>query len=95
MTNPEDFEDDELIKETRTRRDRRNRWLRESDMSIGRRLAQIGVLGWIFVAPMLAGLYLGRWLDMRAESGIFWSAAFMVLGLGLGGWTAWRWMNTR
>jgi hypothetical protein len=50
------------------------RWLRESDMSVGRRLAQIGVLGWIFIVPTLAGLFLGRWLDARLETGIFWTA---------------------
>ncbi len=42
------------------------RWLREGDMSVGRRLAQIGVLGWIFVVPTLAGLFFGRWLDAPA-----------------------------
>ncbi len=88
-------EDDPMIVETRLRRDRRDRWRREGDLSVGRRLAQIGVLGWIFVAPTLAGLFFGRWLDARFSSGIFWTAPFMVLGLCLGGWTAWKWMNAR
>ena len=88
-------DDDPLVSEARLRRDRRDRWLREGDMSIGRRLAQIGVLGWIFVVPTLAGLFFGRWLDARLETGIFWSAPFMLLGLCIGGWTAWKWMNAR
>jgi hypothetical protein len=50
-------DEDPLIRETRLRRDRRDKWLREGDMSVGRRLAQIGVLGWIFVTPTLAGLF--------------------------------------
>jgi ATP synthase protein I len=91
---PEPSDTDPLVQEIRRRRDRRDRWLREGDMSVGRRLAQIGVLGWIIVAPMLAGLFAGRWLDARLETGIFWSAPLLVLGLGLGGWTAWKWMNT-
>jgi ATP synthase protein I len=45
--------------------------------------------------PTLAGLFLGRWLDARLESGIFWSAPFMFAGVCLGGWTAWKWMNTK
>lgn len=85
--------EDPLIRETRLRRDRRDRWLRDGDMSVGRRLAQIGVLGWIFVAPTLAGLFGGRWLDAQVGSGIFWTAPLMILGLCLGGWTAWKWMN--
>ena len=86
-------EDDPLVTQTRLRRDRRDRWLRDGDMSVGRRLAQIGVLGWIFVVPTLAGLFLGRWLDAHFGSGIFWSAPLMFLGVCLGGWTAWKWMN--
>lgn len=88
-------EEDPLVRETRLRRDRHEQWLREGDMSVGRRLAQIGVLGWIFVVPALGGLFLGRWLDARLATGIFWSAPGMVLGLCLGGWTAWKWMNAR
>jgi ATP synthase protein I len=73
MTNPDPVEPDQdpLVTETRLRRDRRERWLREGDMSVGRRLAQIGVLGWIFVVPTLAGLFLGRWLDTQMRVGHF------------------------
>ena len=88
-------ETEPLIREIRLRRDRHDRWLREGDMSVGRRLAQIGVLGWIIVAPMLVGLFFGRWLDGLLGTGIFWSAPLLGLGLGLGGWTAWKWMNAR
>jgi ATP synthase protein I len=88
-------ENDPLIEQARLRRDRRDRWLREGDMSVGRRLAQIGVLGWIFVVPTLGGLFFGRWLDARLATGIFWSAPLMLLGLLVGGWTAWKWMNAR
>ena len=88
-------ETDPLIAEIRRRRARRDRWLREGDMSVGRRLAQIGVLGWIFVVPTLAGLFFGRWLDAQLGTGIFWSAPMMMLGLCIGCWTAWKWMNAR
>ncbi len=95
MTSPRQnkSEDDPLVAQARLRQDRHDRWLREGDMSVGRRLAQIGVLGWIFVVPTLAGLFFGRWLDVRFASGIFWSAPLMFLGVCLGGWTAWKWMN--
>lgn len=88
-------DDDLLVTQARLRRDRRDRWLREGDMSVGRRLAQIGVLGWIFVVPTLAALFFGRWLDAHFASGIFWSAPMMFLGVCLGGWTAWKWMNSK
>jgi ATP synthase protein I len=88
-------ENDPLVTQARLRRDRNARWLREGDMSVGRRLAQIGVLGWIFVVPMLGGLFFGRWLDARLDSGLFWTAPMLVLGVCLGGWTAWKWMNAK
>ncbi|MBU1175747.1 MAG: AtpZ/AtpI family protein [Alphaproteobacteria bacterium] len=86
---------DPLVKEVERERERRRRWEREGDMSVGRRLAQIGVLGWILVIPTLAGLFLGRWLDANLGTGIFWSAPLMIVGLVIGGWTAWKWMNAR
>ncbi|OSQ35407.1 AtpZ/AtpI family protein [Thalassospira mesophila] len=92
---PAPAEDDPLVRETRLRRDRRERWQREGDMSIGRRLAQIGVLGWIIVIPTLAGLFAGHWIDARHGTGIFWTGPFLVAGLAVGGWTAWKWMNSR
>ena len=88
-------DDDPLVSEARLRRDRHDRWLREGDMSIGRRLAQIGVLGWIFVVPTLAGLFFGRWLDARLADGHLLERAFHAAGLCIGGWTAWKWMNAR
>jgi ATP synthase protein I len=89
------LEDDQMVVEARRHRARRQRWQREGDMSVGRRLAQIGVLGWIFVIPTLGGLFLGRWLDAYFETGIFWSAPLMLLGVCLGGWTGWKWMNSK
>jgi ATP synthase protein I len=95
QNDPDRPETDPLVEEIRRASARRDRWQREGDMSVGRRLAQIGVLGWIFVLPTLAGLFFGRWLDVKFEAGIFWSAPMMLLGLGVGGWTAWKWMNAR
>jgi ATP synthase protein I len=91
MTEPD--ETDPLVQESRLRRDRQDRWLREGGMSVGRRLAQIGVLGWIIVAPTLLGMFAGRWIDQKFETGLFWTAPLLMLGLVLGGWTAWKWMN--
>ena len=107
MTHPEDprepgtdtdrqpGQNDPLVREVRRERDRRAAWRQEGDVSVARRLAQIGVLGWIIVGPMLAGLFFGRWLDARFGSGLFWSAPLLMLGLGLGGWFAWKWMHSK
>lgn len=83
---------DPLEKNVGLRAERHRRWLREGEPTVARRLAQIGVLGWIVVTPMLLGLFLGRWLDHLAGSALFWTAPLLLLGLGIGCWSAWRWM---
>jgi len=65
----------------------------DPEPSLGRRLGQIGVLGWAIVVPLLLGLLLGRWLDRLLGSGVMFSAAFLFLGAALGLWSAWRWMH--
>lgn len=85
---------DPLAENARLRADRHRRWLREGEPTVARRLAQIGVLGWILVTPMLLGMFLGRWLDRMFHSGIFWTAPLLLLGLALGCWSAWKWVNT-
>src|ERR1700722_6785702 len=87
-------EHDPLVKGIRLRGERQQRWLREGDPSVARRLAQIGVLGWIIVVPMLIGIFVGRWLDRIFNSGLFWTAPLLMLGAGLGCWSAWKWMKS-
>jgi ATP synthase protein I len=90
----EDEDKDHLLAGVHLRAKRHKNWLREGKTSVSGRLAQIGVLGWIIVAPTLAGIFLGRWLDRLLHSGIFWTAPLLMLGLALGCWTAWKWMNS-
>ena len=92
MSEPE--EKDPLLRGVKQRGERHRNWLREGEPSVALRLAQIGVLGWIIVVPMLIGLFLGRWLDQVLHSGLFWTAPLLMVGLGLGCWSAWKWMNS-
>jgi ATP synthase protein I len=68
--------------------------------SLGARLGQIGVLGWMIIVPMLLGVLFGRWLDrtfMSATTGphVFFSATFLMLGAAIGLSSAWHWMHER
>jgi len=96
MTTPrtEPGEQDPLVKGVRLRGERRRRWLREGDPSSARRLAQIGVLGWIIVVPILIGVFVGRWLDQTFNSGLFCTAPLLMLGAALGCWSAWKWIES-
>jgi ATP synthase protein I len=61
--------------------------------SFASRLGQIGVLGWMIVAPILAFVLIGRWLDWMLKTGIFFTAPLIMLGAAAGLWAAWRWMH--
>jgi ATP synthase protein I len=87
-------EHDPLIAGIRLRAERQKRWLRGGEDTVARRLAQIGVLGWLTVIPMLVGIFAGRWLDRTFHTGIFWTAPLLMLGTGLGCWSAWRWIRS-
>ncbi|AJZ57097.1 F0F1-ATPase subunit family protein [Paraburkholderia fungorum] len=65
----------------------------EPEPSLGVRLGQIGILGWTIVLPTLLGLALGHWLDRYFGTGVFFSAPLLMVGAGVGLWSAWKWMH--
>ena len=79
-----------LDKAVKRRRERRARWQREGERSLGQNLAMIGALGWTIVTPILIGIFVGRWLDRQFGSGIFWTLGLLVLGLAFGCTLAWK-----
>jgi len=55
----------------------RHRWVAET--------IYIGTLGLVFVIPVIAGAYLGRWLDEQVEGySVSWTVSLIVLGLVTG-----------
>jgi ATP synthase protein I len=96
MTSPETdpSEQDALVRGVRLHGERYRSGQREGDSSVARRLAQIGVLGWIIVVPILIGIFGGRWLDKEFHSGFFFTAPLLMLGAVLGFWSAWKWMKS-
>ena len=46
----------------------------------------LGTLGLVFILPIIAGAYLGRWIDSRlAGYSIRWTLSLIFLGLIIGG----------
>jgi ATP synthase protein I len=84
---------DGLPAAVRQERQRRKQWTEEGEPSVVRFVGQIGVLGWIIVTPTLIGLFIGRWLDHKFGTGIFWSAPLLLVGVVAGCWSAWQWMH--
>ncbi len=93
IATPEPNPPDGLADAVRKRQERRSRWLTEGEPSVVRFVGQIGVLGWIIVTPALIGLFIGRWIDHKLGTGIFWSAPLLLVGVTIGCWSAWQWMH--
>lgn len=55
-----------------------------------RSLALLGTLGWLIVAPLLVGMFGGRWLDHWTGGGVRWTLGGAAAGLAFGTWMAWR-----
>ena len=91
MTEPFPPPHERMIEAVRERAERRRK--ARGVPSFARNFGQIGVLGWQIVVPALIALAIGRWLDHRLASGIFWTAPLLILGVGLGCWSAWKWIN--
>ncbi len=54
------------------------------------KVALVGSLGWLVVVPTLLGTWGGWRLDRHFQSGVFWTAAGLMLGASLGGYLLWR-----
>lgn len=80
----------ELEHAVRKRRERRKQSESDGERSLGRNFAVMGMLGWTIVVPTLLGLFAGRWLDQRYDTGIQFTAGLLVLGVAVGCYLAWR-----
>jgi len=53
-----------------------------------------GTLGLLFVVPLVAGAYLGRWLDILADGySVRWTVSLIVLGIVVGGYNVVRFIQ--
>jgi ATP synthase protein I len=88
-------DDNHLDREVRRRRQRREQAKQEGERSLAQNLAWIGTLGWLIVVPMIAAMFVGRWLDHRFDTGVTLASALCVGGLVAGCWQAWRKVQRR
>ena len=87
---PGEGERDELARSVERTRARRSRWRLLGERPLARNLALAGTLGWLFVVPVVGGALLGRVLDRKFASGVFWSATLIFVGAVVGGWLLWQ-----
>ena len=57
-------------------------------------VAALGVVGWMIAIPVVAGTFLGKFLDRKfgGEGSISWTLTLMLLGLAAGIYSVWRFL---
>lgn len=62
-----------------------------SEAWIGMRM--FGLVGWAVSVPALMGIALGVWIDNRVQSQYSWTLMFLLIGVGLGCFNGWYWIE--
>jgi len=66
---------------------------RNKERGIWASLGMYGLVGWSVATPTFLGAVFGRWLDARYQQNFSWTLTLMIIGLLLGCWNAWHWIN--
>ena len=77
----------------RTKSQRKLKAMRDGDRSILQGLGLFGMVGWSVIVPTLLGIALGSWIDRRFPSPYSWTLMFLFIGIVLGCWNAWYWIE--
>ncbi len=72
---------------------RKLRARRERGESVWFWLGMFGLVGWSVALPTLLGVALGVWMDRKWPGDISWTLTFLLAGVFLGCWNAWRWIQ--
>ena len=67
---------------------------REAAKSVWFGLGMSGLIGWSVVIPTLLGAAVGIWVDTRYPSRYSWTLMLLLLGLVLGCFNAWHWVDS-
>lgn len=56
-------------------------------------LGTSGLVGWSVILPTMLGLSLGIWIDQKFSSSYSWTLMGLVIGIVLGCYNAWYWIE--
>jgi ATP synthase protein I len=57
--------------------------------------SRVGVGGWLFAIPVVAGAYLGKYLDHGSSGKISWTVTFILLGIAAGTFNLWQFLSRK
>ncbi len=83
----------DFLQEIERKGKRRLKAQREKSRVVWVGLGLFGVIGWSVMVPTIIGIIIGLWLDKKWHGQISWTLTFLLLGIGLGCWNAWYWIQ--
>ncbi len=81
---------EQLVARVASREARMIRGKKEGPPNLWRAVSLVGVIGWLVVLPMLAGIAIGTWIDHKWPSRFSWTLMLLVAGLAVGCMNAWK-----
>jgi ATP synthase protein I len=57
--------------------------------------SRVGVGGWLFAIPVVAGAYFGKYLDDKSSGKISWTVTFILLGIAAGSFNLWQFLSRK
>ena len=93
MTAPSQPDHDQLASAVAKREQRRLRAQRTGRHNVWFGLGMFGLVGWSVAVPTLIGVSVGTWIDHHWPSRISWTLTLLILGVAVGFFNAWGWMQ--
>ncbi len=88
--------DDERLRRSLRRAERRRRKHERERASVLAQTAYLGTLGLLLALPIVAGAYLGEWLDRHARGySVSWTVTGILLGVAVGALNVWLFVRER
>lgn len=85
-----------MLKQRVEEQARRRKQAEQDRPTVLRQSAYLGVLGLVFVLPVIAGAYLGRWLDsLSGGYSVRWTVSLIVLGIAVGAYNVYFMIRSR
>ncbi len=66
---------------------------RDKGRAVWMGLGLFGVIGWSVMIPTIIGIAIGLWMDSKWTGNISWTLTFLFIGIALGCWNAWYWIQ--
>jgi ATP synthase protein I len=84
-----------FIREVSLQAARKLKAARGAKKSIWFGLGMSGLVGWSVTMPTVIGVALGSWVDRRFPSPYSWTLMLLFIGLIIGCWNAWYWVDSQ